>query len=176
MTLALRKFRKRDIPDLFSWFPSERDALQWAGAALSWPLKRREFIDLLKLHQGTEPLREVWAVERASLMLAHVQIFYNRRLRSAGLGRIAINPDHRGQHLAAPLMSLILAQAFRREWVHRVDLLVYSHNLPAIKSYETAGFILEGRRRETTPIGDEVWDTLIMSILRREFDKRTERE
>ncbi len=176
MTLTLRKFQKRDIPELFSWFQTEREALQWAGAALSWPLKRREFIDLLRLHRGPEPLREVWAIDRAGLMLAHFQVFYNRRLNTAGLGRIAIAPDQRGQNLSAPLLELILAQAFARNWVHRVDLLVYSHNKPAIKSYEAAGFVLEGRRRETTPIGDEVWDTLIMSILRPEFDKRTERE
>ena len=74
------------------------------------------------------------------------------------------------------LMDLILATAFSREWVHRVDLLVYSQNETAAHIYQKAGFVLEGTRRETTPIGSEVWDTHMMSLLRREFDKRTERE
>ena len=109
-------------------------------------------------------------------MVAHFQISYNRRLNTAGLGRIAITPALRGLSLSADLMKLILDQAFARPWVHRVDLLVYSHNEVAQRTYQRAGFVLEGIRRETTPIGNEIWDTHMMSLLRREFDKRTERE
>nr|WP_070959686.1 GNAT family protein [Hyphomonas sp. Mor2] len=176
MTLSLRKFEKRDIGDLFSWFETEREALQWAGAALSWPLKRREFIALIKQHRGPSPVREVWAVMQGDEMVGHFQIGLNRRLRTAGLGRIAIAPIARGQGLSVSLMELILDRAFSYEWVHRADLLVYSHNQAAIRTYRAAGFQLEGTRRESTPIGDEIWDTHIMSLLRREFDKRTERE
>ena len=176
MSFKLRKFSKKDISPLFEWFQSERDVLQWAGAALSWPLQRREFIDLIKQHRGVSPIREVWAVMRDGEMAAHFQISFNRRLNTAGLGRIAIAPRLRGQALAGELMDLILAQAFSRGWVHRVDLLVYSHNDVAFRAYRRAGFVMEGTRRETTPIGHEVWDTHMMSLLRREFDKRTERE
>ncbi|MEO1187631.1 MAG: N-acetyltransferase, partial [Pseudomonadota bacterium] len=61
MTLSLRKFAARDIDPLFSWFQSERDVLQWAGAALSWPLSKREFKALIRQHRGSHPVREVWA-------------------------------------------------------------------------------------------------------------------
>jgi len=176
MTLALRKFQKRDIAELFSWFQTERDVLQWAGAALSWPLSKSQFGALTRQHKGAQPLRELWAVTQDDIMIGHFQVSLNRRLRTAGLGRIALAPAHRGNSLGAALMSLILSQAFTRDWVHRVDLLVYSHNTPAIHAYQRAGFVLEGTRRETTPIHDEVWDTHIMSMLRNEFDKRTERE
>ncbi len=176
MTLQLRKFASRDLDALFSWFQSEREVLQWAGAALSWPLSKREFKALIKQHQGPEPIREVWAVMSGSDMIGHFQIGLNRRLKTAGLGRIAIAPNHRGQGLSAPLMDLILARVFQHAWVHRVDLLVYSHNAAAIAAYQAAGLSLEGTRRESTPIGSEIWDTHIMSILRYEFDKRTERE
>lgn len=176
MSLDIRKFEKRDIAALFSWFDSERDVLQWAGAALSWPLRRAEIVDLIKQHRGSTPLREVWAVIRDDVMVGHFQIGLNRRLRTAALGRIALAPAARGQGLAGEMLNLIVARAFSHPWVHRTDLLVYAHNSAAIRAYEQAGFVLEGTRRETTPIGDEIWDTHIMSLLRREFDKRTERE
>ncbi len=176
MTFVLRKFEKRDIKELFSWFTSERDVLQWAGANMAWPLQRGEMAKLIKQHRGLAPLREVWAVWQGSEMVGHFQLSLNRRLRTAGLGRIAIAPQHRSKGLSKPLMELITQQAFSHPWVHRVDLMVYTHNHIAIRAYEAAGFTLEGTRRETTPIENEVWDTHMMSLLRYEFDKRTERE
>lgn len=176
MTLKIRKFRKQDISELFSWFETERDALQWAGAGLSWPLNRGVIVDLVRQHRGRSPPREVWAVEQQGCMIGHFQLSYNRRLETVGAGRIAIAPRSRGQNLSKPLMGLLLAQAFRPDWVHRVDLLVYSHNTVAIRTYETAGFVLEGTRRETTPIDGDRWDTHVMSVLRSEFDIGTERE
>ncbi|MEO1660145.1 MAG: GNAT family protein [Pseudomonadota bacterium] len=170
--MDLRRFTKRDIPELFSWFETERDVLEWAGAGLSWPLNRRAFVDLVK--QGAT--RELWAVDADGAMIGHFQITLNRRLQTAGLGRLALAPVARGQGRAAPFMDLILHRAFSHTWVHRVDLLVYSHNAPAIAAYRAAGFTLEGTRRETTPFETERWHTHIMSILRYEFDKRTERE
>jgi len=176
MSLTLRKFQARDIAELFSWFETERDVLQWAGANMSWPLNRGEMKALIRQHRGDKPAREVWAVCESDVMIGHFQLGLNRRLRTAGLGRIAIDPLRRGNGLAHDLMALILARAFSHGWVHRVDLMVYDRNAAAIAAYNRAGFILEGTRRETTPIGDEVWDTHMMSILRPEyevFDKRT---
>ncbi|MEL6860482.1 MAG: GNAT family protein [Pseudomonadota bacterium] len=176
MTLELRKFHKNDIKTLFSWFQSERDVLQWAGAGVSWPLERGEFIELIKSHRGADPPREIWAVYERDRMLGHFQLTFNRRLATVGLGKIALDPVARARGRSGELMALILPQAFSRDWVHRVELLVYSHNTAAIRAYTTAGFVHEGTRRESTPIGEEIWDTHIMSILRKEFDKRTERE
>lgn len=176
MTLQLRPFKKQDIPDLFSWFSSEREVLLWGGASLAWPLQRRQFVDLIKRHRGADPDREIWSVTRDNDMLGHFQIGFNRRLNSAALGRIVLAPRVRGQGLSRPLLKLILRTAFRRAWVHRVDLMVYAPNAPAISAYLRAGFVHEGTRRQTTPYCNEIWDTHMMSILRPEFDKRTERE
>ena len=176
MTLQIRKFRKRDISELFSWFKSEEDALLWAGAGLAWPLQRKAFIALLKQDGQHSPYRKTWAVDSADEMVGHFQIVFNRRLRTAALGRVALKPSVRGDGLSAPLMSLILGRAFSPAWVHRVELNVFAQNARALSTYQRAGFTLEGTRRQTTPIHGEIWDTYFMSILRPEFDKRTERE
>ena len=176
MTLQSRKFQKRDISELFAWFKTEEQALLWAGAALNWPLQRRAFTELLKQDGHHSPYREVWAVDRAGEMIGHFQIVFNRRLQTAGLGRIALAPHVRGEGLSGSLMALILDHAFSPSWVHRVELNVFSQNARAISAYERVGFVLEGTRRQTTPIHGEIWDTHLMSILRPEFDKRTERE
>ena len=178
--LSLRVFQKPDIPELFSWFSSEREVLEWAGAQMPWPLEAREFKRLIKEHRRKRPTRSLWAVWTQQRMIGHFQLGLNRRLRTIGLGRIGLAPTARGRGLGHTLVQLALQQAFSERWAHRVELMVYDHNQAAIKTYQHAGFVLEGTRRQTTPIHDEVWDTHIMSLLRPEykirFDRRTERE
>lgn len=176
MDFALSTFKTRQIAQLFSWFKTERDCLEWAGANMSWPLKRGEMKALIKQHRGSEPPREIWAVMHGEDMIGHFQLSLNRRLNTIGIGRIALAPHLRGQGHAAAIMSLILKRVFQHGWAHRADLMVYSKNAPAIAAYTGAGFTLEGTRRQTTPFAGEVWDTHMMSILRPEyetFDKRT---
>lgn len=183
--MHLRLFKPSDIKPLFEWFPDEASALQWAGANMRWPLERRQMTQLIKRHRGQRPTRETWAVmDDGGEMIGHAQIALQYRLKTAHLGRIALSPNQRGKGRAQVMVQLILDQAFSHAWVHRCDLMVYAHNHAAIAAYQRAGFVTEGRKRDTTPIGERVWDTLIMSLLRPEyehikynvFDKRTEHE
>lgn len=180
MKLRQRKFTTRDIEQLLTWFKTERDVLQWAGASLPYPVHRGHIRDLVFQHRGGDPAREVWLLcDEADTMIGHYQLGYSPRLRQATLGRIAINPDYRGQGLAARLMPFAIDQAFSYVWVNRMELRVYDFNTPAIAAYERAGFVHEGIRRQSTPIENEFWNTHVMSLLRSEynlFDKRTEQE
>ena len=178
--LTLRKFTHEDIRTLFSWFTNEAEVVQWAGIAMSWPLQKRSMQRLIRQHNTSRPSRQVWAVCRDQEMVGHFQFTLNQRLRTIGLGRVALAPECRGLGFSHSLMELAIKTAFSHSWVHRLDLLVYAQNQAALRAYEKAGFVLEGRRRQTTPVGDEIWDTLMMSLLRTEleprFDKRTEGE
>jgi len=183
--MHLRPFKTSDIKPLFEWFPDEESVLQWAGANMRWPLERKQMKQLIKQHRSQPTTREAWAVlGDGGEMIGHAQIALQYRLKTAHLGRIALAPNQRGTGRAQDMVRLIIEQAFSHSWVHRSDLMVYSHNHVAIAAYQRAGFVTEGRKRETTPIGGLVWDTLVMSMLRPEyehikyklFDKRTEHE
>ncbi|MEM9938959.1 MAG: GNAT family protein [Pseudomonadota bacterium] len=180
MRLRQRKFTTRDIDELLTWFSTEREVLQWAGASLSYPVHRNAIRDLVFQHRGDTPTREVWALRSdQDEMLGHYQLGYSQRLRQAVLGRIAVHPDRRGTGLAAPVVQAAVRQAFSYDWVNRLELRVYDFNQPAISAYERVGFVHEGTRRQSTPIEDEFWNTHVMSLLREEyssFDKRTEQE
>ncbi len=54
----------------------------------------------------------------------------------------------------------------------RIDLRVYALNSPAIRCYEAAGFQREGVLREGVRVGEELWDVVLMSILRQEWNAR----
>ena len=180
MSLSLRPFTKREIPALKAWFHNQEEVLLWAGAGLQYPIRDSDLKDLIKAHRGAAPVHEIWTIiDAESATIGHLQIWYSQRLRQATIGRLAIAPKHRGQGLALPLVKSAIDKAFSRPEINRIELRVYDHNTAAIAAYNRAGFVLEGTRRQSTPIGDMFWSTNIMSILRDEyvgFDKRTEGE
>ncbi len=65
--------------------------------------------------------------------------------------------------------QLMLWLAFERIGLHRVGLTVFSFNERAIRSYEKAGFRVEGRAREAIARDDRYWDEVQMGILRDEW-------
>jgi RimJ/RimL family protein N-acetyltransferase len=68
--------------------------------------------------------------------------------------------------------ELMLELAFERIGLHRVALSVFSFNERAVRSYEKAGFTVEGRHREAIVRDGRRWDELTMGILAAEWQAR----
>jgi RimJ/RimL family protein N-acetyltransferase len=67
------------------------------------------------------------------------------------------------------VMSLLVKHCFETLNLNRVMLRVYTDNIRAVRSYEKAGFVLEGRLREAVYKFGKYDDVLIMSVLRSEW-------
>ena len=77
-----------------------------------------------------------------------------------------------GQGYGTEAASLMLAHAFERLGLHRVGLSVFSFNERAIRSYEKAGFRIEGRLRDAVVRDGRYWDEIQMGALRPEWLER----
>lgn len=66
-------------------------------------------------------------------------------------------------------MRLILQYAFMELNLHRVSLEVLENNPRGLRSYEKAGFKLEGRQRQVICREGRRWDVITMGILRSEW-------
>jgi RimJ/RimL family protein N-acetyltransferase len=77
-----------------------------------------------------------------------------------------------GQGYGTEAASLMLAHAFERLELHRVGLSVFSFNDRAIRSYEKAGFRIEGRLRDAIVRDGRYWDEIQMGALRPEWLER----
>lgn len=69
-------------------------------------------------------------------------------------------------------MQLLLKHGFETLNLNRISLVVYDDNLRAIRAYEKAGFVLDGRLRQAKYKNGRYGDELIMSVLRTEWDAR----
>ena len=77
--------------------------------------------------------------------------------------------EYWGKDYGTDAMRLILRYAFTEVNLQRVSLALHSYNARGLKSYEKAGFQLEGRTRGDQHREGKRTDTLWMGILRDEW-------
>ncbi len=76
-----------------------------------------------------------------------------------------------GKGYGTDAMRVLLGYAFDELNLHRVSLDVFEYNPRAIRSYEKAGFTVEGRCRQYLHREGRRWDLIFMGILREEWEK-----
>ena len=77
--------------------------------------------------------------------------------------------DFWGKGYGTDAMNVILRYAFLELNLRRVSLDVFEYNERAVRSYQKAGFQLEGRQRQYIQREGRRWDVLYMGILREEW-------
>lgn len=74
-----------------------------------------------------------------------------------------------GKGYGTDAMKVILRYAFQELNLRRVSLDTFEYNPRALRSYEKAGFVYEGRAREFLYREGQRWDLIFMGILREEW-------
>ena len=82
---------------------------------------------------------------------------------------ILVAPEEQGQGFGAEIGTRILTYAFEELALHRVGLRVSADHTRAIRCYEKAGFIEEGRLREAFWSRGLRSDLVVMSVIARDF-------
>jgi RimJ/RimL family protein N-acetyltransferase len=77
-----------------------------------------------------------------------------------------------GKGYGTDAMRIILRYAFTELNLHRVTLNVFEYNPRGVRSYEKAGFVLEGRQRGVLLREGRRWDEIYMGILREDWLKQ----
>ena len=75
----------------------------------------------------------------------------------------------RGKGYGADAMRVALRFIFDELDMERASLGVFADNLRAVRAYQRAGFVVEGRLREEVLRDGRRWDTMIMGVLRRDW-------
>jgi RimJ/RimL family protein N-acetyltransferase len=97
-------------------------------------------------------------------------ISWNNRDAWVGIG--IWDTEYRGKGYGTDAMRLVLRYAFTELNLHRVTLGVFEYNPRAQRSYQKAGFTLEGRVRQELNRNGQRWDGLYMGILHEEWREK----
>jgi len=77
--------------------------------------------------------------------------------------------EYWGKGYGTDAMKVILRYAFTELNLQRVTLDVFEYNPRGMRSYEKAGFVLEGRQRGMILRDGRRWDVIYMGILKEEW-------
>lgn len=179
--IRFRGIEKEDLPHFVRWL-NDPDVRQ--GLLMRYPLSLAEeedwFAAMLKKAQPERPMaieiqpdpgEDVW------VFVGNCSIFdIDWENRSAEVGIHIGEKEYWDQGFGTKAMRLLLLHGFDTMNLHRISLRVFETNQRAIRSYEKAGFILEGKMREAQYIRGRYADVLLMSVLQQEWQLENERK
>jgi RimJ/RimL family protein N-acetyltransferase len=172
--ISLRPFDETDFPGLIGWIDSREALIQWAGPAqFTFPLTSDQLHAYLKGCAGDRPERKAYAVStNDKVVCGHIELgAIQMENETATLCRVLVAPAAGGKGLSLPMVQEVLRIGFSDLHLRRIDLRVYGFNTAAIRCYERAGFVREGLLRKSQKVGQQYWDTVVMAILREEWEQ-----
>lgn len=175
--VRLRPFRLEDAPTFQRWI-NDPEFRRFVGG-VPW--------------QASLPVEEAWVrarlendwehgfafaieptdVEGAPRLIGSVEL---RKLEAVERrGEIGIGIGERefwSRGYGEDAMRTVCSFGFRDLDLHRLELTVAAFNPRAVRCYEKVGFAIEGRLRDHRYVGGRYHDTLLMGLLRADFEAR----
>jgi RimJ/RimL family protein N-acetyltransferase len=169
-SVFLRAAEREDIPDFLRWLNDDATTRFLAlRSPLSRPLEERWFEQMLE-RQGKDALHFVICRLDDERAIGTIGLFeIDRDNGSAAVGIAIGELDQVGRGLGTDALNALVDFGFGELRLERIWLDVYDFNTRAVRSYEKAGFSLEGRLRRARFGRGEFHDVLRMSILRDEW-------
>ena len=173
-SIRLRPFGRADFDRLLASAESPEFVYQWAGPLFTYPLDRPQLERYLLTATGNPPTTRLFtAIDEAETPVGHIELTrIDRHNRGASVARVLVFAEQRGRGIGRAMLTQVLRVGFEELGLHRLELLVFDFNQAAIRAYEHAGMIIEGRLRDVRNVGETFWSVYQMSMLEDEWRSR----
>jgi RimJ/RimL family protein N-acetyltransferase len=168
--VRLRGLREDDVPTLAAW---EMDPARLATLS-NWVVPPSEASARERLAKWSANDRDDvgFAIDTRDdppVLVGNVHLWGARAKDRCATVGIALGREHIGRGYGTDAMRVLVGYAFREMGLHRVQLEVAAFNPAGIRAYEKAGFVEEGRRRESVWHDGRWYDEVLMSIIDHEW-------
>jgi ribosomal-protein-alanine N-acetyltransferase len=168
--LLLRPLREADASELFSIFSDPRVMRYWSSPAWDSIDVAREKIscDLKAMATGEYLQLGIERLEDAQLLGKCALFNFVAQSKRADVG-YGIACDSWGHGVMQEALRALLGFGFSELGLNRVEADIDPRNLRSAKLLERLGFKQEGYLRERWIVGEEVSDSAVFGLLRRDF-------
>jgi RimJ/RimL family protein N-acetyltransferase len=169
--VRIRALEQTDIDEIMKWVndPEVIDNL-----LMRYPVSRcLEEKWLEKAYDTSDMRNKTFALEtKDGVYIGGIGLHkINWENRNAEVGIVIGKKEYWGKGYGTDAMLALLDFAFNHMNLHRVYLQVYDFNVRGIRSYEKCGFKKEGALRDDRFSRGKYHDTIIMGILKEEYEK-----
>ena len=171
--VKLRPLADADVPALFAVFSDEQVMRYWSTPPMRDIAEAQALFDEIRTSFLQRSLFQ-WGVARVEddRVVGTCTLFnLDKRNRRAEIG-YALARDCWGQGLMREALGALIDYAFGPLDLTRLEADVDPRNGPSIRIVERLGFVREGLLRERWHVGGEVQDSVILGLLRREWEER----
>jgi RimJ/RimL family protein N-acetyltransferase len=171
--IRLRGVRDDDLPVLAAW---EMDPGRLTTLS-SWVVPPSEAAARERITRWSANDKDnlgfaIETLDDPPLLVGNVGLWGARpKDRCATIG-IALGREYVGRGYGTDAMRVIVSYGFREMGLHRIQLTVAPFNPAGIRAYEKAGFVEEGRLRESVLHDGRWYDEVLMSFLDHEWAAR----
>ncbi|UCD99505.1 MAG: GNAT family N-acetyltransferase [Chloroflexota bacterium] len=174
--VRLRHVERGDLAKFVEWL---NDPEVYQGLSIYSPLSVAEeedwFEKMLKGPQDERPMSIEAKQDEGWQLIGNCSFFrIDWRNRATELGIFIGDKAFWDRGYGTEAINLLLKHGFFTLNLHRIFLRVYEDNPRAIRAYEKAGFIHEGRMRQAEFHDGQFHDVLLMSVIRREWTEELE--
>ena len=170
--IRLRGVERSDLPQFKEWL-NDPEVIEGLGMYLPLSMSDEEqwFEGMSKRDPVEKPLAIDIRDDNGWRLIGNTS-FFNLEWtnRSAELGIFIGDKSLWNKGYGTETVCLLLRHGFEALNLHRIYLRVYSTNPRARRSYEKAGFVLEGTLREAVYRHGKYVDMHVMSVLRSEWN------
>ena len=171
--VRLRGVRDDDLPSLAKW---EMDPGRMATLS-HWvaPLSEAAAKERIARWSANDKDNVGFAIETLDdppVLVGNIGLFDVRTKDRCATLAIALGREYIGRGYGTDAVRVIVGYGFREMGLHRIQLSVAPFNPAGIRAYEKAGFVEEGRQRESVLHDGRWYDEVLMSILDREWAAR----
>ncbi len=166
-TVLLRTRTEHDLEVLFA-IAADLDTWEERTPRAPGPLTRDKFdARLVHAADGDAPEATVaFVVDVDGAAVGSASLFeFDSFARHAEAG-ISLVPEARGRGIGTVAIAQLVEFGFVRRNLRRIHLQAIASNTAAIRAYEKAGFVLEGRQRQHAWVRGAYEDIVLMGILR----------
>jgi RimJ/RimL family protein N-acetyltransferase len=169
-SVTLRARTEADLDVLFQ-IAADLDTWEERNPSVPAPMTRGAFdARLAQADAGSSSKNVRFVIDVDGAAVGSVSLFeFDELARHAEVG-IAVAAEARGKGIGTAAIAQIVEFAFVRCNLRRLHLQAIASNLPAIRAYERAGFVTEGRQREHAWVRGRYEDIVIMGVMRSDWE------
>lgn len=172
--VRLRQLVDADVPSLFAVFSDPQVMRYWSSPPMGDVAEARALLADIRASFQQRSLYQ-WGVALATdeRVVGTCTLFHiDPRNRRAEIG-YALARDYWGQGLMGEALSALIGYAFGSLGLARLEADVDPRNIASIRIVERLGFVREGLLRERWHVAGEAQDSVILGLLRRDWEART---